>query len=133
MDFSTQEIDQVVRGYVTCALWSSCDEEEVPLDQSYDYLDITADAEAQMRAECIEFMEANAADLREYVERREIEPSEGTAFDYAGHDLWLTRNGHGTGFRDRGLGELGKRLTEAAYSMGESYLMPMSSGSLYVN
>lgn len=30
----------------------------------------------------------------------------------AGHDFWLTRNGHGAGFWDRGLGAVGDRLSE---------------------
>jgi hypothetical protein len=29
---------------------------------------------------------------------------------HAGHDFWLTRNGHGAGFWDRGLGEVGENL-----------------------
>lgn len=43
--------------------------------------------------------------------------------DQMGVDLWLTRNGHGAGFWDRGLGELGDKLTDLAHSMGghESY------------
>lgn len=28
-----------------------------------------------------------------------------------GHDFWLTRNGHGAGFWDRDLGEIGEKLT----------------------
>jgi hypothetical protein len=35
-----------------------------------------------------------------------------------GHDLHLTAQGHGVGFWDRGLGELGERLTEAARKFG---------------
>ena len=35
-----------------------------------------------------------------------------------GHDFWLTRNGHGAGFWDRGLGELGDRLTGLAKPYG---------------
>ena len=42
--------------------------------------------------------------------------------DYAGHDFWLTRNGHGAGFWDRGLGEAGKKLTDAAHAFGECNL-----------
>ena len=36
-----------------------------------------------------------------------------------GHDLWLTRNGHGCGFWDRDLGELGELLTALCELMGE--------------
>lgn len=37
-------------------------------------------------------------------------------------DFWLTRNGHGAGFWDRGAGSVGKRLTDAAKSYGERYV-----------
>lgn len=33
--------------------------------------------------------------------------------ELAGHDYWLTRNGHGAGFWDRGLGPVGDRLADA--------------------
>ena len=31
------------------------------------------------------------------------------------HDYWLTRNGHGVGFWDRGLGPVGDRLIDLSY------------------
>lgn len=36
-----------------------------------------------------------------------------------GHNLWLTRNGHGEGFWSRGFGSTGDVLTELAHSLGE--------------
>jgi hypothetical protein len=49
----------------------------------------------------------------------------------AGHDFWLTRNGHGAGFWDRGLGDLGERLSKAAKVYGEVYLYPGDDGKVY--
>jgi hypothetical protein len=40
----------------------------------------------------------------------------------AGHDLALTRNGHGTGFWDHDAGKPGDVLTEGAVALGEYYL-----------
>lgn len=48
-----------------------------------------------------------------------------------GHDLWLTRNGHGSGFWDRKLGEVGERLTVAAKAMGECDVYEGDDGKLY--
>ncbi len=42
--------------------------------------------------------------------------------DDIGHDFWLTRNGHGAGFWDRDLGEVGDKLTKIAESFGSVYL-----------
>lgn len=39
-----------------------------------------------------------------------------------GHDFWLTRNRHGAGFWDRGYGEVGDKLTEAAQKYSECNL-----------
>lgn len=38
--------------------------------------------------------------------------------ELAGHDFALTRNGHGAGFWDRGLGEMGDMLTEECKPYG---------------
>ena len=47
----------------------------------------------------------------------------GVSHEQAGHDLWLTRNGHGTGFWDRpeiyGV-QLSAELTRAAQAMGST-------------
>lgn len=42
----------------------------------------------------------------------------------AGHDFWLTRNSHGAGFWDRGLGEDGDKLSNIAetYKACEDYI-----------
>lgn len=50
----------------------------------------------------------------------------------AGNDYWYTRNGHGTGFWDRGLGEIGDRLASAArYS--ERHLYRGDDGLIYLD
>ena len=36
-----------------------------------------------------------------------------------GHDFWLSRNGHGAGFFDRGLGEIGDKLQEISRDFKE--------------
>ena len=50
-----------------------------------------------------------ASELHNYSEER------------AGHDFWFSRQGHGVGFWDRGLGELGDGLDTVAKSFGEAY------------
>jgi hypothetical protein len=52
--------------------------------------------------------------------------------EQTGHDFWLTRNGHGAGFWDRGLGEVGDRLTSACRPYGEVDLYVGDDGDLYV-
>lgn len=104
-------MDSFTLAYLECALWSSteCDDEGnmgQPLDDNYDTCDIAPDTLAEMVADCEGFQEANADDLAD------IDDSQ------AGHYFWLTRNGHGSGFWDRGLGERGDRLTDACKPYG---------------
>ncbi len=64
------------------------------------------------------------------------------SYEQAGHDFWLTRNGHGAGFWDRGLDSqvedeqggiwiLGEALTSASKSFGESHVFQHSDELVY--
>lgn len=107
--------DKFTRDYFECALWSSYDESEEPLDRNYGVEDIDDETVEDMMLDCKEFQEANAADL-------EIVSG---AVRSAGHDFWLTRNGHGSGFWDRKYKEPEEvqqaldRLDEAAGEYGD--------------
>lgn len=58
--------------------------------------------------------------------------SDGLSCAQLGHDFWLTRNNHGAGFWDRGLGELGDKLTEIAQGFKECFVEEGDDGFLYV-
>lgn len=105
-------IDQFFSAYVTCALWSSVDDEGSPMDGVFTVDDIHPDTLASMREDCENFIASNAELLAEYDTRMSCE--QWTGATRAGHDFWLTRNGHGVGFWDRGLGDLGCKLSMAA-------------------
>lgn len=85
--------------------------------------------QAAMRASCEDFAKANAADIAEYCQRMRNEQWSGEK--RAGHDFWLTRNGHGAGFWDRGLGALGERLTQAAEVYSSVDLYVSDDGLIY--
>lgn len=55
-----------------------------------------------------EFTDVNRADLA----------TSGLDIGQIAHDFILTRNHHGAGFWDRGLGDVGRRLTDAAQAYG---------------
>jgi hypothetical protein len=50
-----------------------------------------------------------------------------------GYDFWLTRNGHGAGFWDRGYGEAGDKLTAFSEKFGEANLYVGDDGMIYVS
>ncbi len=111
------KIDEFTHAYLVCALWSSHESDEKGnvignLDDKYDVDDIAPASLATMIQECKEFQEQNAELL-----------SQAGSSEQNGHDFWLTRNGHGAGFWDRGYPkDLGDALTKAAKSFGECYL-----------
>ena len=49
-----------------------------------------------------------------------------------GVDFWFTRCGHGCGFWDRGMGELGDKLTDIAHYCGAVDIYEGDDGLLYV-
>lgn len=118
--------EAMLDGYVDCALWSSLDSSDdaggSTLDALYSALDIDEATREQMCKDCQDFIDQDEDDIRAYLETR----SESDL----GHDFWLTRNGHGAGFWDRGLGLLGERLTMRAKTFGEVDLYATDDGKV---
>ncbi len=112
-------IDTVLHHYIVCALWSSTDDDGDSLDY-YDIEDIDPDTLEAMRADIVDFVESN----------KELLLSSGQSDEQIGHDFWLTRNHHGAGFWDRGLGDIGEELTKACHVYGEVYLYVSDSGKV---
>lgn len=93
--------------YVTTAIWSSTDDAGVPLDKNHSPADISPETMAEMKLDCERFCKDNAADLID------LDSSQ------AGHDFWLTRNGHGAGFWDGDYPEpQASRLTASSKTFG---------------
>jgi hypothetical protein len=120
----TFTIDRFTLGYIEAALWSTNDESDPntggdPLDQNYGPADLAPETLRTMIADCQAFQDANRADL-----------DQARSSEYNGHDFWLTRNRHGCGFWDRGLGAVGDRLTAAAHAFGEVWLY-VHEGRIY--
>ena len=102
------ELDTVVQHYITAMLWSKTTDGGEPLDSTDCELSQAAINTAE--GDCESFLEVHAALVAEL-------PDWYTAAQL-GHDFLLTRNGHGVGFWDRGLGELGDILTTHAQEYG---------------
>jgi hypothetical protein len=104
-----------------CALWSSTDFDGTPLDEGHGIHDFHPTATRALIGDLEAFIEAEAADIA----------ASGLTAQQVGHDFWLTRNGHGAGFWDRGLGEIGDRLSEAAKVYGGVDLYIGDDGAIY--
>ncbi len=128
-NFTTDEITEFVKHYLVAALWSSTystDDDPQgnhpkPIDDDYDVDDVAEESVYSAREDCLDFInECTKAgiDLKntELFPQRSIEWS---VIAQHGHDLWLTRNGHGAGFWDRGYGEVGDKVSNIARAMKE--------------
>lgn len=114
------DLEKFLAGYTECALWSSTDESRPDGGDSLEGYDIAPETLAGMRTDGEDFMQANAADL------------EDLDADYAGHDFWLTRNGHGAGFWDGDYPkDIGYRLTEASHHYDKVNLYIGDDGLIY--
>lgn len=111
-------IDDAVSGYLEYQLWAQRDYDQddrdgdSTLDANYSVSDIDPRYVEQVKRELSEFNAAHPLAVRMYLAHR-------TSADFGG-DFYLTREGHGAGFWDRGLGELGDYLTEQIKPYGHA-------------
>lgn len=104
---------QTTNAYLATLAWSSTRDDGEPLDDAG--LEFSDEAVFDARTEVADFLTANAEVI---AEAKQARPGY-TDTDVA-HDFALTRNRHGAGFWDRGLGEIRDRLTESAHAWGET-------------
>ncbi len=128
-----------IKGYITCALWSSTNDNGDPLDGDPldgDPLDgdpdnhLSTKTSKQMAVDCIAFLEKT----REYIGNEPINfviTSRADKYGRAGHDFWLTRNGHGAGFWDGDWPKNGDILTKIAEEFCEFTLHQCGDKSIY--
>lgn len=119
-----RDVDAVLHHYIIAALWSSVDDDDEPMDRNYSRDDIAPESIDAMRVDVVRACRETAT----------LEGVDAWTDDQFGHDLWLTRNGHGAGFWDREFGTdgLGELLSDVAHELGESTLYVGDDGYLYV-
>lgn len=106
-----RDFESAVTGAVDAALGTGCVFSEDGTDEYglVDDFDLANNVipiiREDMAYEMREWFIFNINDIYEYVSR------DGLDFEHLGHDFLLTSREHGAGFWDRGLGELGERLT----------------------
>ena len=117
---------KMIDAYIECALWTSThfkDENDscgTPMDELGN--DMADSCRESMANDCVGFLALLDAEKIDWSQ---------LSLEQMGHDFWLTRNGHGAGFWDRGLGELGDVLTKWAESYGSCNLYVGDDGLIY--
>ena len=127
-------MDEFVKGYIDCALWSSSDTQDGPggRELSVELSDICSVGDIdevtfdRMVNDCRKFRQQFSAALSGW----DHPDSEN------GHNFWLARNRHGSGFLDSGKVDgseefLGRVLDDGARSFGEVDLTLGDDGRVY--
>lgn len=125
-------MNKFLTAYIEAALWSSNDESDEqggePLDKNYGFEDIDPETLAKMKADCEKFEADNAELITDENCLTRLDCDE-----QAGHDFWLTRNGHGVGFWEGSdwKSDAGELLTLAAKKFGECHLYVGDDGKIH--
>ena len=125
MKTTKSDFPEFFQAYLTSALWSSTisdkdDETDEPTDKDGDPFDnhftpedFTDEALETLRAHAFSFWSR----MWFYIDHEKAPASSYTAprnTTQAGHDFWLTQNGHGAGFWDGDWPTYGEQLTKLA-------------------
>ena len=127
-----QDLDDFTSAYLECAFWSETDDYGCPLEDDYGPENLSPEALALMVDDCKNFQETNAELLALVPHPCGMAKGNCSSWEQNGHDFWLTRNGHGAGFWDRGYPDnLGDALTEAAKVYGKCTLYVGNDNQIY--
>jgi hypothetical protein len=126
--------DAFTRAYIEAALWSTNDESDEgggePLDKNYGPEDIAPETMLAMKHDCADFQHRFGS-LIEDDESKAID--KWGRWELAGHDFWLSRNGHGAGFGDGNFPKHDDELHDAAESYGDFELYVGDDGVIYAS
>jgi hypothetical protein len=122
----TDYVDACLGQYLETLVWQGHDWDDQidgnpkPLDENYSADDFAGSAVDDSRSELIDFLQSTWQDVAS------MDPAQ------VGTDFALTRNRHGAGFWDRGLGDVGDRLTDACRPYGGADVYVGDDGRLHV-
>ena len=122
-----QNLELLITGYIQAIYFTDsgdADDGKFPLGAA-----LAPESLAKIREDCQSFLE-QAGDL--IIGKCTRSGGWFTDLECAGHDFWLTRNGHGAGFWDGDWPETGERLTELAKAFGSSDTYAGDDGMVYL-
>lgn len=133
---TAQETELFITAYIVAMLWAENDNADEsggePLDSNYDRDDIDSESMQRIRQDCERFL-SHAGVVQAIRDGDNHGPQGSGPFEMAGHDFWLTRNGHGAGFWDGDWPEpYGDRLDRAARLFGQCDVIVADDGTLQV-
>jgi hypothetical protein len=126
-------LDYFTRGYIKAMFFTDASDPDDGDLQDATFAELAPSALADIIADCAAFQAVNRAALDEAMRSPSYDHTDdGYGLQAAGHDFWLTRNRHGAGFWDRGLGAVGDKLADAARAWSSQYVYRGDDGLVYV-
>lgn len=126
--FNALHLNAFIAGYFEALYFAdcatNCDGETV---ENIDGVDMTDAAREECRQDCARFLDLAGGKVNLV-----IAGSDDYDHTQAGRDFWFSRQGHGVGFWDRGLGLAGDNLHKVAQLFGEKHLYINECGLLEV-
>lgn len=118
------------QGYVEALFFTNASDPDDGLLSSATFADLSAEALSRIVRDCDAFQAQHRADLDEAIDTGRINGYDEAA---AGRDFWFTRCGHGVGFWDRGLGDIGDTLSKHASVFGNVDIYSGDDGRIYLS
>lgn len=118
MTFNAKNLNAFIAGYIEALFFAdtatNSDGETV---ENLAGLELSIPAMEECRQECVQFLDLAGSKVM-----LAIAGSDDYDHAQAGRDFWFSRQGHGAGFWDRGLGMVGDDLHNVAEHFGEKHL-----------
>lgn len=129
------KLDEFTQAYLEAALFATNDESTPeggePLDKNYGFQDFSEETLRKMAADCAAFRRKFSD---EQIEESHLQAEgEYNAIQRAGHDFWMTREGHGVGFWEtyRWGGRIAQEMDEFSKQAREFYLEVGDDGQIH--
>lgn len=120
-------LDSFTQGYIEAMFFTSTGSGDDGDLEDATIAELAPSAWEMILRDCKAFQEGYADDLQEAYDQDKANYG---AIE-AGRDYWYTRNGHGVGYWDRDLGDIGEALSKAS-GRHELYLVRGDDGLIYL-
>lgn len=123
-------LDAFTQGYVEALFFTNASDPDDGLLASATFADLATETLSRIVRDCDAFQKEHRADLDETIDTGRINGYDEAA---AGRDFWFTRCGHGVGFWDRGLGDIGETMSKHARALGNVDVYSGDDGRIYLS
>lgn len=128
----SRTLDEFTLGFIYAALWSSTDQKGRPIDDHYNISDFSKNAIDIIIDDCSKFQTQYADLLNKFYTSARTDGFNKFTAEHAGHDYWMSRNGHTPLFWNKSSKTISEELNKASLAQGNAELFVDSSELLNI-